>query len=190
MEIPASKSASNNTHATNVVPASKFIEDLAVGMVFTTQAISIDAPAIREFARQFDPQPYHLDREAAEASLFGGLCASGWHVCAVMMRLLSDCMAESGVALVGNDQVPWLQWRKPVFEGDLISATITVSACDNLSADDLNGSVSCKIVVHNQNDETVMKLLNVLSVAKRSSASTPTGGADAKGGALAKGRDA
>ena len=63
-------------------------EDIETGRVLETGLLNIDAPGIRGFAQKFDPQPYHLDRDAAEASLFGGLCASGWHVSAMMMKLI------------------------------------------------------------------------------------------------------
>lgn len=61
---------------------------------FLTGSMKMEATDIRSFAKKFDPQPYHLDREAGEASLFGGLCASGWHVTAVMMKLVSDQLAR------------------------------------------------------------------------------------------------
>mgnify|MGYP005659450495 CR=1 FL=1 len=92
-------------------------EDIEPGRVFETHAISLAAPEIRAFATSFDPQPYHLDRDLAEASLFGVLCASGWHVCALMMKLVSDHLAKEKIPLLGNDQVPWLRWFSPVFEG-------------------------------------------------------------------------
>ena len=76
-----------------------YFEDIETGMTFTTGSITIDAAEIRSFARKFDPQPYHLDRDAADASLFGGLCASGWHVCALMMRMLSDCLDDAGFVI-------------------------------------------------------------------------------------------
>ena len=75
-------------------------------MTFKTGSATINAAGVCSFASKFDPQPCHLNRDAADASLFGGFCASGWHVCALMMRMLSDCVDEAGLKMIGNDNVP------------------------------------------------------------------------------------
>jgi len=102
-------------------------EDIETGRVLETGLLNIDALGIRGFAQKFDPQPYHLDRDAAEASLFGGLCASGWHVSAMMMKLISEELIKENIALVGSKKVPWLEWYRPVFEGDTIFALATIT---------------------------------------------------------------
>jgi acyl dehydratase len=75
-----------------------FLEDLRVGQCFSSGAHTVDAAQIKAFAAQFDPQPFHLDGEAAKPTLFGGLAASGWHTAAITMRLL----VESGLPLSGG----------------------------------------------------------------------------------------
>ena len=157
-----------------MTPSTKlYFEDIEAGMTFTTGSITIVATEIRSFARKFDPQPYHLDREAADASLFGGLCASGWHVCALMMRMLSDCLDDAGFVMLGNDNVPWLQWRMPVFENDVLRATVSVADCvadhqdGDTAQDDQAGDVVCDVTVLNQADKKVMILNTVLRVARR-----------------------
>jgi acyl dehydratase len=65
-----------------------YLDDLSVGDVFTSDTCTVDEAAIIAFAREFDPQPFHLDREAAKRTFFGGLAASGWHTAALTMRLL------------------------------------------------------------------------------------------------------
>lgn len=155
-----------------------YFEDIETGMTFTTGSITIDAAEIRSFARKFDPQPYHLDRDAADASLFGGLCASGWHVCALMMRMLSDCLDEAGFVMLGNDNVPWLQWRTPVFENDILRATVSVADCAagvQGDEDDQAGDVVCDVTVLNQTDKPVMILNTVLRVARRNAATSGGG---------------
>ncbi len=114
-----------------------YFEDIAAGMTFTTGSITIDSTKIHSFARKFDPHPYHLDHELADMSLFGGLCASGWHVCTLMMRMLSECLNDIGFVMLGNDNVPWLQWRMPVFKNDVLRATVSVADCvaDHLGGD-------------------------------------------------------
>ena len=145
-----------------------FFEDVEIGMTFKTGSITIDAAGIRSFASKFDPQPYHLDRDAADASLFGGLCASGWHVCALMMRMLSDCLDEAGMKMIGNDNVPWLKWRMPVFENDRLHAVISIAECRHGEGDLGHGEVVCDVDVLNQDDKTVMSLNTVLQIARRS----------------------
>ena len=108
-----------------------------------------------------------MDRDAADASLFGGLCASGWHVCALMMRMLSDCVDEAGLKMIGNDNVPWLKWRMPVFENDRLHAVISIAECRHGEGDPNHGEVVCDVDVLNQDDKTVMSLNTVLQVARR-----------------------
>ena len=80
----------------------RYWQDLEVGETFSTSdSLTLEREDILEFAAEFDPQPYHLDREAAEASIFGGLCASGWQVSAMMMRLLTDTFHQQEIALLG-----------------------------------------------------------------------------------------
>src|ERR1022692_363691 len=75
-----------------------YLDDLHVGQHFTSASHAIDAAQIKAFARQFDPQPFHLDEEAAKGTMFGGLVASGWHTAAITMRLL----VESGLPIAGG----------------------------------------------------------------------------------------
>ncbi len=148
-------------------PVKCYWEDIEVGRVFETDAVSLVAAEIRAFASNFDPQPYHLDRDLAEASLFGGLCASGWHVCALMMKLISDRFAKDQIALLESNQVPWLKWHIPVFEGDSISGHITLT---EKKAPDENadfGIVVSDIVVKNQKDKKVMSLNINLMIESR-----------------------
>ena len=94
-------------------------------MTFKTGSVTINAVGICSFASKFDPKPYHLDRDAVDASLFGKLCARGWHMYALMMRMLSDCVDEAGLKMIGKDNVPWLKWRMPVFDNDRRHALVT-----------------------------------------------------------------
>lgn len=151
-------------------PATLYWEDIDTGRVLKTGLLDIDAPAIRGFAEKFDPQPYHLDRDAAEASLFGGLCASGWHVSAMMMKLISEELIKENIALVGSRKVPWLEWYRPVFEGDTISATATIADKTEADGDADCGLIGFDIEVHNQNDKKVMALSAYLMVEKRDAA--------------------
>jgi acyl dehydratase len=109
-----------------------FLEDLAPGQVFTSQARAVvDAGSIKRFAGEFDPQPFHLDEAAAARTHFGALCASGWHSVLIFMRLLVDQMRREveaqrargePVARIGpSPGFRRLQWLKPVYAGDTIA---------------------------------------------------------------------
>ena len=139
-------------------------EDIEPGRVFQTGSITLNAADIRVFAEKFDPQPYHLDRDVAESSLFGGLCASGWHVSALMMKLVSDKLASEQIPLVGSGRVAWLEWYRPAFDGDCLSAHVNITnKSTSVDATD-HGLIECKITVHNQNDKKVMALSTVLMI--------------------------
>jgi acyl dehydratase len=100
-------------------------EDLAVGEPYAFGRKAVTAEEIIAFARAFDPQPMHTDPEAAKATPVGGLCASGWHTCAMMMRLLVDGLLGR-VASLGSPGVDEVRWRRPVRPGDVLSARYTV----------------------------------------------------------------
>jgi acyl dehydratase len=93
-----------------------YFDELQLGQRFVTASYTMSAEAIRAFAAQFDPQPFHLDEQAGRASLFGGLVASGWHTAAVTMRLL----VEGGLPLAGGaiGLGVQIEWRAPVRPGD------------------------------------------------------------------------
>ncbi|HLQ22932.1 MAG TPA: MaoC family dehydratase, partial [Gemmatimonadales bacterium] len=81
---------------------------------------------IVEYARQFDPQPFHLDEEAAKASMFGGLIASGWHTCALLMRLSVDAARRDEAAATGSPGLDSCRWLKPVRPGDVLTGRTEV----------------------------------------------------------------
>ena len=100
-------------------------EDFAVGQVRDLGSISATREDIIAFARQFDPQPFHLDDEAAKASVFGGLCASGWHTCAMAMRLMVTNFLQNTASL-GSPGLEGIKWLKPVFPDDVLRLQTTV----------------------------------------------------------------
>jgi acyl dehydratase len=91
-----------------------YLEDLYVGQRFTSAPHKLDAEQIKRFAAEYDPQPFHLDEEAAKASLFGGLAASGWHTAAMTMRMLVDSVPLAD-GLIGAE--PQLAWPRPTRPG-------------------------------------------------------------------------
>lgn len=107
------------------MPVTIFWEDLAPGSVRELGSTMVDAAEVKEFAGKYDPQPFHLDEEAGKASLFGGLCASGWHTCAMAMRLTVDNLLRHSASL-GSPGLESLKWLKPVFPGDRLTLRHTI----------------------------------------------------------------
>jgi acyl dehydratase len=100
-------------------------EDFAEGAVFDLGPYAVNKDDIIAFAREFDPAPFHVDEAAAKGSILGGLCASGWHVCAMVMRMMVDGYLgrSAGMGSTGVDEVKWL---KPVYAGETLSGRMIV----------------------------------------------------------------
>src|SRR5262249_26383515 len=95
----------------------RYLDDFTVGQRFVSVRLSVDADQIKAFAAQFDPQPFHLDDDAARNSIFGGLAASGWHTAALTMRLLVDSEFRPAGGIIGAG-FEEMRWPKPVRPGD------------------------------------------------------------------------
>lgn len=104
--------------------ATQYFEDIAVGETRSFGERTITRGEIVEFAEQYDPQPFHVDEEAARESVMGGLVASGWHTAAVCMRLLVENVGDR--ALAGARGLEELRWIEPVRPGDTISVELEV----------------------------------------------------------------
>ena len=113
--------------------------------------------AVLAFARDFDPQPFHLDDEAAARSLFGRLAASGWHTCAMAMRMMCDGYLLDTASL-GSPGIEALRWTRPVYPGDTLHMRITVLSTRALASRPTVGLVESSSEVFNQNDEPVLSM--------------------------------
>jgi len=133
-----------------------FLDDLHVGQRFTAGPVSITVPEIIAFAREFDPQPFHLDPEAAEATLFQGLAASGWHTAALTMRMLTDggIPIATGVIGVGGE----IAWPKPVRPGDTLRVESEVLAIAPSRSKSNQAIVTMRSTTTNQHGEAVQVL--------------------------------
>ena len=103
----------------------RYFEDFKPGDVIELGSRTISKESILAFAREFDPQPFHTDEEAAKRSIYGGLLASGWHTGSLLMRILNDGLLKDTASL-GSPGVDELRWLKPVRPGDVLSARMTV----------------------------------------------------------------
>jgi acyl dehydratase len=133
----------------------RYFEDFAPGQVIELGRYTITKDEIVAFARQFDPQPFHLDEEAAKKTIYGGLLASGWHSAAITMRLLYDGLVKDTISL-GSPGVDELRWVKPVRPGDTLSARLTVLECIPSRSKPDRGVVRAAIEMRNQHDEVVV----------------------------------
>jgi acyl dehydratase len=142
-----------------------YFEDFAVGQVYRSGTLSVDTPAIKSFAAQFDPQPFHLDETAAQATLFRGLAASGFHTAALTMRLLVDGGAPiaGGIVGAGLDE---LRWPRPVRPGDTLRTESEVLEL-RASRSRPEGFVKMRTTTLNQNDEPVQVMVANLLVPRR-----------------------
>jgi acyl dehydratase len=132
-------------------------EDFVVGETLPIGSHTFTEAEIVAFARQFDPQPFHIDPEAARASAFGGLIASGWHTCAVCMRLNCESYINRAVSL-GSPGLDNIRWHKPVRPGDTIAYRRTVlEARVSRSRPDM-GLVRSRTEALNQAGELVMSM--------------------------------
>ncbi|HEX6958247.1 MAG TPA: MaoC family dehydratase [Ferrovibrio sp.] len=124
-------------------------------MEFPPRKVSEDE--IIAFAREYDPQPFHLDKEAAKRSLFGGLCASGWHTAGIMMRLLVDNMIGSAASM-GSPGVDQLRWVKPVRPDDTLFLKGEIIAVKPSQSKPDRGVITTRYEMRNQNGEIVLTM--------------------------------
>ena len=143
----------------------RYFEDLAVGQKFGSPTLSVDAAAIKAFAAEFDPQPFHLDEAAARESLFAGLAASGWHTAALTMRLCvsSDFRPAGGILGIGGE----LNWLKPVRPGDELRVECEVLETRPSRSRPGQGVVTVRVSTLNQHGETVQTFTPTLFVDRR-----------------------
>jgi len=132
-------------------------EDFTVGRVFELGSRVVDREEGLAFARAYDPQPLHLDEEAAKASVLGGLSVSGWHTCAMVMRLMCDAYLVDSTSQ-GSPGIDNLRWLKPVRPGDTIRVRMTVQETKPSRSRPSIGLIRSAWVVLNQHDEVVMTM--------------------------------
>ena len=145
----------------------RFLEDFAAGQTFGSGRVRVEPDRLKRFAAEFDPQPFHLDEDAARATLFGGLAASGWHTAAMTMRLLveSDLKPAGGIIGAGFDE---FRWPRPVRPGDELHLEIEVLEVRASRSRPEQGMVKIRTTTLNQKDEPVQVSVGNLVVPRRS----------------------
>jgi acyl dehydratase len=141
--------------------------------------IAVSEAEVLEFARRYDPQPFHADPAAARGGPFGGLIASGWHTAAMMMRVLVEnyFSAESSLGSPGIDE---LRWTRPVRPGDRLRVRVTILEAKRSRSKPDRGLVRARVEVLNQDGEVAMSLLpmNLILARDRSTSPLPLVGGD------------
>lgn len=144
-------------------------EDFVEGTSIDLGSKTVSAAEIIAFASEFDPQPMHLDEAAGRASILGGLSASGWHTCAIFMRMMCDAylLDSTSQGAPGIDQV---KWKKPILAGDTLTGRIKVLSRRTSRSRPKLGFVSMRSELINQRGESVFELEHTGMFLKRGDA--------------------
>lgn len=147
--------------------AVKYLEDMNVGDRAAFGRYAVTREEVIDFASKFDPQAFHLDDEAAAKTYFGRLSASGWHTCAMTMRMMVENLTVGGHAGLGSPGVDQIRWLKPVYPGDTLSVeTVVTEVRPSRSKPDI-GTVHSDITVLNQLGEPVMTMKSIGLIRRR-----------------------
>ena len=140
---------------------------IAVGQTASFGAYRVTREEVLEFARKYDPQPFHLSDEAAAQTHFGRLAASGWHTCAMTMAMLVENLATHRQAGLGSPGVDELRWLKPVYPGDTLRVeSEIVDVTPSRSKPDI-GSFRSQVRVFNQDDAVVLRFTSIVLIRRR-----------------------
>jgi acyl dehydratase len=144
----------------------RYFEDFAVGQTFGSGRVRVDCERIKSFAAEFDPQPFHLDEEAARHTIFRGLAASGWHTAALTMRLLvgGESKPAGGIIGLGLDE---LRWPLPVRPGDELHVEGEVVEVSLSQSHPHQGLIKVRATTLNQDGEAVQIIVANLTVPRR-----------------------
>lgn len=144
-----------------------YFEDMEIGAERLFGHYDVTREEILEFARKYDPQPFHLSDEAAARTHFGRLAASGWHTCAMTMAVIARAVVDDNQAGLGSPGVDELRWLKPVYPGDRLSVYgKIVDKTPSRSKPEI-GSVRSEVSVLNQDNVAVMRFISIVLMRRR-----------------------
>ncbi len=148
--------------------STRYFEDVKIGDAIEYGSKTLTKDEIINFAKKYDPQPFHVDEAAAKETIYGGIIASGWHTAAVTMRMMVDNMIDTKASL-GSPGIDNLRWHKPVFPGDTLRVRSEVTDKRRSKSRPTMGTTFGKLEVFNQNDELVMSFNSIGMMLARSS---------------------
>lgn len=148
----------------------RYFEDIAVGDTARFGSHTVDRDEVLDFARRYDPQPFHLSDEAAAHTHFGRLAASGWHSCAMTMAMLVTQMEVDPIASLGAAGIDELRWLRPVYPGDTLRCETEVAETRASRSRPEMGTVRNRMTVYNQDDIAVLGFVAITLIATRAGA--------------------
>ena len=144
-----------------------YFEDLEIGAETYFGSYEVTREEVLEFARKYDPQPFHLSDEAAAKTHFGRLAASGWHTCAMTMAVIARKVVEQEQAGLGSPGVDELRWLKPVFPGDTLHVRSKIVEKTPSRSKPQIGSFRSATIVTNQHDVPVLSFTSIVLMRRR-----------------------
>jgi acyl dehydratase len=143
-----------------------YLDDLRPGETFALGHRRVTREEIVDFATAWDPQPFHLDEAAAQASIYGQLIASGWHTACVFMRLFADGLLNRSAA-IGSPGLDELRWLKPVYAGDSLDARVEILEVRPSRSRPDRGAARIRCVVTNQRGDEVLTMIATVMFLRR-----------------------
>lgn len=147
----------------------KYFEDMEVGAETIFGDYDVTREEVLEFARKYDPQPFHLSDDAAAKTHFGRLAASGWHTCAMTMAVIVRHLSEDRQAGLGSPGVDELRWLKPVYPGDRLTVSGKILEKTPSRSKPEIGSIRTETIVTNQDGVRVMRFISIVLMLRRPS---------------------
>ncbi len=147
-----------------------YFEDLELGSETYFGSYQVTREEVLEFARRYDPQPFHLSDEEAAKTHFGRLSASGWHSCAMTMAVIARHLVKERQAGLGSPGVDELRWLKPVYPGDTLHVRGTIVDKSPSRSKPEIGSIRTDTIVTNQDDVPVMRFTSIILMRRRAQA--------------------
>jgi acyl dehydratase len=145
----------------------QYFEDLEIGAETYFGSYDVTRDEVLEFARKYDPQPFHLSDEEAAKTHFGRIAASGWHTCAMTMAVIARHVVKHEQAGLGSPGIDELRWKRPVYPGDTLHVrSIIVDKTPSRSKPE-RGSFRSEMTVTNQDDQAVMTFTSIVLIRKR-----------------------
>ena len=144
-----------------------YFEDLEVGAETYFGSYDVTREEVIDFARKYDPQPFHLSDEEAAKTHFGRIAASGWHTCAMTMAVIARYVVEDEQAGLGSPGVDELRWLKPVYPGDTLHVRGKIIETRPSRSKPEIGSFRTETIVTNQDDDPVMRFTSIVLMRRR-----------------------
>ena len=145
----------------------RYFEDLEVGAETHFGSYEVTREEVLEFARKYDPQPFHLSDEEAAKTHFGRLAASGWHTCAMVMAVIARHVVDEEQAGLGSPGIDELRWLKPVYPGDTLHVRGEIIEKTPSRSRPGMGSFRTRTTVNNQDDVSVLTMISIVLIRRR-----------------------